>query len=283
MNSIRENDLNRVDLNLLIVLPVLHREGSVSRAASKLHLGQPAVSGALARLREMFNDPLFVRTAKGMAPTPRAQDLVTALLPVMDQMQQVIFQRPVFTPEQDQHTFRTGMSDWVERWLMHGMMADIAQMAPGIRLQVTVSDPFRDGEKVQQDKVDVAISVVEQVPAGVEREVITQMGFCTMWHPLQLSLTSPLSLDVYTEIDHLLVSYRGASSSSIDLILADCGRKGSALRHAKFLIVTVDVETDTGFSDRTAGAGRRLGSRLWVAICRCPTRGSCFYALSTLE
>lgn len=91
MNSIRENDLNRVDLNLLIVLLVLHREGSVSRAASKLHLGQPAVSGALARLREMFNDPLFVRTAKGMAPTPCAQDLVTALLPVMDQMQQVIF------------------------------------------------------------------------------------------------------------------------------------------------------------------------------------------------
>lgn len=225
MDSIRENDLNRVDLNLLIVLLVLHREGSVSRAASKLHLGQPAVSGALARLREMFNDPLFVRTAKGMAPTPRAQALVTALLPVMDQMQQVIFQRPVFTPEQDQHTFRLGMSDWVERWLMPGMMADIAQMAPGIRLQVTASDPFQDGEKVQQDKVDVAISVVEQVPAGVEREVITQMGFCTMWHPLQLSLTSPLSLDVYTETDHLLVSYRGASSSSIDLILADCGRK----------------------------------------------------------
>jgi len=225
MNTIRENDLNRVDLNLLTVLLVLHREGSVSRAAGKLHLGQPAVSGALARLREMFNDPLFVRTAKGMAPTPRAQALVTALLPMMEQMQQVIFQAPEFSPEQDQHTFRLGMSDWVERWLMPGMMADIAQTAPGIRLQVTASDPFQDGEQVQQDKVDVAISVVEQVPAGVIREEVTQMGFCTLWHPLQLALTTPLSLDIYSETDHLLVSYRGASSSSIDQLLADCGRK----------------------------------------------------------
>lgn len=225
MNTIRENDLNRVDLNLLIVLLVLHREGSVSRAASKLHLGQPAVSGALLRLREIFNDPLFVRTAKGMAPTPRAQALVMALLPVMEQMQAVIFQAPVFSPEQDQHTFRLGMSDWVERWLMPGVMADIARTAPGIRLQVTASDPFQDGEQVQQDKVDVAISVVEQVPAGVVREMVTRMDFCTVWHPLQLSLKSPLDLDAYGETDHLLVSYRGASSSPIDQLLADCGRK----------------------------------------------------------
>ncbi|WP_233208894.1 LysR family transcriptional regulator, partial [Erwinia sp. B116] len=54
MMTIRENDFSRIDMNLLTVLLVLHREGSVSRAAEKLHLGQPAVSGALARLREMF-------------------------------------------------------------------------------------------------------------------------------------------------------------------------------------------------------------------------------------
>ena len=225
MSTIRENDLNRVDLNLLTVLLVLHREGSVSRAASKLHLGQPAVSGALARLREMFDDPLFVRTARGMAPTPRAQALVTALLPMMEQMQQVIFQVPGFSPAEDRHTFRLGMSDWVERWLMPGVMADIAQTAPGIRLQVTATDPFQDGEQVQQDKVDVAISVAERAPAGVVHERVTQMGFCTLWNPLQLALTSPINLDQYSVNDHLLVSYRGASSSPIDQLLADCGRK----------------------------------------------------------
>lgn len=220
MSNIRENDFNRIDLNLLTVLLVLHREGSVSRAAERLHLGQPAVSGALARLRTMFNDPLFVRTAKGMAPTPRAVALVTSLLPVMEQMQQVLFQPPTFNPATDEHTFRLGMSDWVERWLMPGLLATLATEAPGIQLQTTASDPFLDEELVQLDKVDVAISVGQGTPAGVIREPVTRMEFCTLWHPLQLALTSPLTLDEYIAHDHLLVSYRGASHSQIDEQLA---------------------------------------------------------------
>lgn len=71
MKKIIENDFIRIDLNLLTVFLVLYREASVTRTAEVLHLGQPAISGALKRLREMFNDPLFVRGAKGMLPTPR--------------------------------------------------------------------------------------------------------------------------------------------------------------------------------------------------------------------
>lgn len=220
MSNIRENDFRHIDLNLLTVLLVLHREGSVSRAAERLHLGQPAVSGALARLRTMFNDPLFVRTAKGMAPTPRADALVVSLLPMMVQMQQVLFQPPTFTPATDKHIFRLGMSDWVERWLVPGLLATLTREAPGVQLQTTASDPFLDEELVQLDKVDVAISVGQGVPAGVMREPVVGMGFCTLWHPLQLALTSPLNLEDYISHDHLLVSYRGASHSQIDEQLA---------------------------------------------------------------
>lgn len=84
MNKIIENDFSRIDLNLLTVLMVLYREGSVTRTAEVLHLGQPAISGALKRLREMFDDPLFVRSARGMLPTPRAQALMTDLQPLME-------------------------------------------------------------------------------------------------------------------------------------------------------------------------------------------------------
>ncbi|MEJ5075837.1 LysR family transcriptional regulator [Erwinia sp. MYb535] len=216
MSNIRENDFSRIDLNLLTVLLVLHREGSVSRTAERLHLGQPAVSGALARLRSMFNDPLFVRTAKGMAPTPRAEALVASLLPMMEKMQQVLFQPPTFNPTTDEHTFRLGMSDWVERWLMPGLLATLASEAAGIQLQTTASDPFLDEELVQRDKVDVAISVGQGAPADVIREPVVRMGFCTLWHPHQLALTSPLTVEEYLSHDHLLVSYRGASHSQID-------------------------------------------------------------------
>ncbi|OWG09810.1 helix-turn-helix domain-containing protein, partial [Klebsiella pneumoniae] len=86
MNKIIENDFSRIDLNLLTVLMVLYREGSVTRTAEVLHLGQPAISGALKRLREMFDDPLFVRSARGMLPTPRAQALMTDLQPLMENL-----------------------------------------------------------------------------------------------------------------------------------------------------------------------------------------------------
>lgn len=108
MLTIRENDFHRIDLNLLTVLLVLKREGSVSRAAEKLHLGQPAVSNALARLRVMFSDPLFVRTAKGMEPTPRAEALIAELGPLMAQMQNVLFQPASFTPSEATHVFGWG-------------------------------------------------------------------------------------------------------------------------------------------------------------------------------
>lgn len=223
MKNIRENDFSRIDLNLLTVLLVLYREGSVSGAADKLHLGQPAVSGALARLREMFQDPLFVRHAKGITPTPRAQSLVAALAPMMEQMQHILFQSPTFSPATDRHTFRLGMSDWVESWLMPGLLAAIAREAPGVNLQVTATDPFQDAQLVQQDKVDVAISVAETTPAGLQRETLIAMGFRTLWHPQQLALNAPLTIDDFVAHEHLLVSYRGANQSMLDEQLAQRG------------------------------------------------------------
>lgn len=220
MFTIRENDFHRIDLNLLTVLLVLYREGSVSRAAEKLHLGQPAVSNALARLRDMFDDPLFVRTAAGMTPTPRAETLVAALGPMMEQMQQVLFQPPSFTPATATHVFRLGMSDWVERWLMPELQACLSRDAPGITLQVSASDPFRDGEQLLQREFDLAISVGQSTAATLRREKITSLQFFTLWHPDQLPLETPLTVNDYVGNDHALVSYRGSTWSAIDEQLA---------------------------------------------------------------
>lgn len=105
MNKIIENDFSRIDLNLLTVLMVLYREGSVTRTAEVLHLGQPAISGALKRLREMFDDPLFVRSARGMLPTPRAQALMTDLQPLMENLHSAMFDTAEFVPARAQQLF----------------------------------------------------------------------------------------------------------------------------------------------------------------------------------
>jgi DNA-binding transcriptional LysR family regulator len=227
MFTIRENDFHRIDLNLLTVLLVLKREGSVSRTAEKLHLGQPAVSNALVRLRVMFGDPLFVRTARGMEPTPRAETLISALGPLMEQMQSILFQPASFTPSEATHVFRLGMSDWVEYWLMPELNARIKRDAPGITLQVTSSDPFRDAELVVRGEIDLAISVGDDTPATLRREKVVSQNFCTFWHPDQLSLQAPLTLENYVSHAHVLVSYRGATWSSVDDLLAALGKARS--------------------------------------------------------
>ncbi len=111
MMTIKEIDCRRVDLNLLVTLLVLLRERSVSRAAEKLYLGQPAVSAALARLRTLFDDPLLVRSAKGMVPTVKALELEAALKPVVASIQSVLFEPTVFDPTTAERTFVLGMPD----------------------------------------------------------------------------------------------------------------------------------------------------------------------------
>ncbi|MCL7869793.1 LysR family transcriptional regulator, partial [Klebsiella pneumoniae] len=135
MKKIIENDFSRIDLNLLTVLMVLYREGSVTRTAEVLHLGQPAISGALKRLREMFDDPLFVRSARGMLPTPRAQALMTDLQPLMENLHSAMFGAGEFVPARAQQLFRIGLSDWSEHWLMPPLLPGLMQEAPGVSLQ----------------------------------------------------------------------------------------------------------------------------------------------------
>ncbi len=217
--TIKENDFRRIDLNLLIAFAVLFREQSVSLAAEKLHLGQPAVSGSLARLREMFADPLFIRSGHRMLPTARAIELHDELMPLLEQLQSALFQRPEFDPARASATITLGMTDWVEMWLMPQILPLLFETAPGIRLNVVTGTPFSDPQRLETGELDMAISVAAGGPRWLEREVLTAMDFTTLWHPQQLTLDTPLTLAQYVEHPHLLVSYREAASSQIDTLL----------------------------------------------------------------
>ena len=223
--TIKENDFRKIDLNLLIAFAVLFREQSVSLAADKLHLGQPAVSGALSRLREMFDDPLFVRSGHRMQPTARAQALHSELMPLLEQLQSALFQQAEFHPQQASATITLGMTDWVEMWLMPQLIPALRDAAPGLRLNVVASDPFTDAGRLEGGELDMAISVAQASARWQEREVLTQMPFVTLWHPEQITLPAPLSLASYAAQPHLLVTYREASSSQIDTLLAKQGQR----------------------------------------------------------
>ncbi len=119
------NDLRRVDLNLLIVFETLMHERSVTRAAEKLFLGQPAISAALARLRTLFDDPLFVRTGRSMEPTARAQEIASLLSPALDSISTAVSRASSFDPATSELVFRIGLTDEVEFALLPQMLRRI--------------------------------------------------------------------------------------------------------------------------------------------------------------
>lgn len=223
MHPINENDFSRIDLNLVIVLLVMFEVRSVTLAANRLYLGQPAVSAALKRLREMFNDALFVRTSQGMTPTPRAEQLVQQFAPLMQDLHRVIFTPQAFNPLQDSRTFRIGMSDWLEQWLMPDLLVELARTAPNIDINVVAADPWQAIPLMEQQQADVVVTVGNEVSRDLTREKIARAGFRTLWSQQQIAVKT-LTLAHFVRYDHALVSYRGASESALDRELQRLGK-----------------------------------------------------------
>ncbi|WP_409307908.1 LysR substrate-binding domain-containing protein [Pectobacterium sp. B1J-3] len=211
-----ENDFRGVDLNLLVTFLVLYREQSVSVAADKLHLGQPAVSGALARLRTLFDDPLFIRTGQVMRPTARADYLATRLSPVFEHLQSILGEPEKFDPQTDSRVITLGMTDWVEIWLMPLLLKRLKTNAPHLRINLVATDPFLDVERLENDSVDLVVSVASSQAGWLKQQALMSSGFRALWHPQQLALPQPLSLDLYCQQRHLLVTYRERAHGIVD-------------------------------------------------------------------
>ena len=164
-------NIAKVDLNLLVYLDVLLREGSVTKAANQLSITQPAMSNGLKRLRDLFKDPLLVRTSDGMTPTKRALELQPTIRDVLSRLESSIQPETDFDPLTSERTFRIMTSDYAESTLLLELVGRLTDLAPNITLDlITPSDvTFHD---VEQGKVDMAINRFEELPLSFHQKVI---------------------------------------------------------------------------------------------------------------
>lgn len=220
IGTIKENDLRSVDLNLLVTLLVLLRERSVSKAAECLHLGQPAVSGALGRLRELFQDELLIRSPGGMRPTPRALELQSKLLPVLAEMQSVVLQKPLFDAATSERRFTIGVMDWVNAWLLPGLLSRLALQAPQARLAVLATDRFRVADMLQREEVDLAIGPFAAGPSWQRAQVLATVPYACVARPDVFGASPKLTLKRFAALPHVMVTYRGATRGIVDDALA---------------------------------------------------------------
>lgn len=200
-------NIERIDLNLLVYLDVLLRERNVTRAASYLGITQPAMSNGLRRLRELFDDPLLVRTSEGMTPTERALELQPVVRSVLAAVERAVQPKKPFDAAQATRVFRIMASDYAESTLIPAVLERLQQEAPGVVLDImTPSDVSY--LNVEQGKVDMVINRFDSMPQSFHQNTVWQDSFSCL-----LSVENPLlegfDLESYLQAQHVWVSKTG--------------------------------------------------------------------------
>ena len=249
-------DIATLDLNLLKALDALLDECSVTRAAARLALTQPAVSGMLTRLRESFDDPLFVRAPRGMVPTPRALALALPVKRVLGEIG-ALLQPTSFAPAAARLTLTVAATDYVQCCLMVPFLEALREQAPGIRVAIRPVDEERVQSQLESGELDLAILTPETTHAGLHaRHLYDEQYVCVLrdGHPA----AADLSLERFCALDHAIVSYAGNAFSGVtDSALAKIGRaRRVSLSVTGFLVL---LEILRG-SDLIAVVPRRLGA-----------------------
>lgn len=221
MENIIENDLRRVDLNLLLVFRALMRERSVTRAAQSLFLGQPAVSGALKRLRAAFGDELFVRTPHGIVPTQRALEFSRHIEPLLQSLHQSMTQQPAFDPTRAQRVFRVGLSDSLEIVLMPDIVDRLMRLAPDVKLVVHRVDSTRAAALLDDGSVELAIGVFRECESWHRRQPLFQWRFVSVYNARLVRLRRKrLTMEEFLRHRHVLTSFSAGLRGHMDEQLA---------------------------------------------------------------
>lgn len=212
------NDLRRIDLNLLVILDALLSEQHVTRAAERLHLSQPAVSHALARLRDLLGDPLLVRAGSTLVPTARALELVAPLAEALAQVQSLLAPN-TFDPATARRTFRVAMSDYGAAIILPGLIRTLRREAPGIDLQI--SHASREGmlEGVLNGDIDVAAGVFPEMPNELRSSVLFEERYVCLLDRRRLPADGVLDLPTYLSRPHVLLEMRGSGTPEIERAL----------------------------------------------------------------
>ena len=216
-------ELRQIDLNLLVIFNQLLLDRRVSTTADKLGLSQPAVSNALKRLRTLLKDELFVRTAKGMEPTPYAMHLVEPIGYALGTLQNALNQRDSFDPATSQRTFTLGLTDIGEIYFMPTLMETLSRVAPHIKISTLRHHTGHLGEDMAAGTVDIAVGLLPNLTTGFfQRRLFKQRYVCVFrqGHPLA---DTPISMAQYKSLSHVGVTSANTGHSEVDAWLQ---RKG---------------------------------------------------------
>lgn len=215
-------DLHRVDLNLLVAFDALVAERSVTKAAKRIGRTQPAMSAALARLRTLFDDELFVRGRDGLQPTQRAVDLAAPINRALGEIRQTLRVAEEFDPAASRLTLNVAMQEHAAFKLLPGLLSCVRDTAPATNLNVIA---YRARDKavtlLDSGQADVAVGVpADGAPGRILTQPLFEEPFVCVVRKGHPAARGPLDLKTFLSLEHLLVSPEGDRFGHTDTVLA---------------------------------------------------------------
>ncbi|SDG04375.1 MULTISPECIES: LysR family transcriptional regulator [unclassified Duganella] len=218
------NNLRRLDLNLLVTLDVLLAEHNVTRAAQRLNFSQPSISVHLAKLRDIFGDPLLLPGPRGMRPTARAEALREPLRLALAALGHAIAPAAPFDPAQAEQTWRVAATDYGESTILLPAMAGLRAAAPGTRLAVLELAPPHITRQAEQGIIDLAFHIAEDAPPELRHRMLFKENYVLAGRAAHPRLKRRPTLKQFCELEHVIVSPNGGGFSGItDKALAQAG------------------------------------------------------------
>lgn len=250
--------MEALEIRQLSVFDEIYKTRSVGRAAENLGLGQPAVSIALKKLREHFNDPLFVRTSAGMEPTPLGEELVQPIRAAVEAVAAASGHRTAFDPARAQRTFRIAMTDISQLVLLPRLWERLRSIAPGIHIDIA-NLSVRTANMLESGEVDLALGFMPQLEAGFYQQSLFRQHYVCMASANHPRIRGALTLEQFEAEEHAVVSTSGTGHLIIDREIARQNiRRRVVLRIPSFIGMGFVVER----TDLLVTIPQRLGELL---------------------
>ena len=237
-------NIRKVDLNLLVVLDALLEEGNVTRAATRLGYTQPTVSGMLMRLRDLFGDPLFVRTQRGLLATPRAQALAVPLKQLLDDSRHLVA-RNAFDPVHAEVTFRVSSNDYMQHAVLTPFVKALRSEARQIRLAIVPPIIEGLGDALARGQIDLAITAAQFAMSDLPSRLLYRDRYVIAvrrQHPL--AGDAAMTVERLCEYDHVVVSPTGGSFEGDQAFARLQQRRKVRYSLSTFLLIPEILQTD---------------------------------------
>lgn len=240
------NNFSGLDLNLLTTLNMLLAEQNVTRAARRLHLSQPAVSVQLARLREMFGDPLLLPGPRGMRPTARADELREPLRQALESLELIVSPVNTFDLAVAVNTWRVAATDYGESTIVLPALSGLRSAAPGTRLAVLEMAPANIAMQAERGEIDLVFHSGDGAPAGLRHRVLFFERYMLAGRVDHPCLKKHMTFEQFSSLEHVIVSPDGGGFYGItDEVLSQSGLKRRVVLSVPHFLFVLSVLAKT--------------------------------------